>query len=45
MTAASRFSRRRPLIPVRWAPYVFISPFFLLFGAFGLFPLLFSIVL
>ncbi len=29
----------------RWAPYVFISPFFLLFAVFGLFPLLFSIAL
>ena len=38
-------SRRKPWIPARWAPYVFISPFFILFGAFGLFPLLFSIVL
>ena len=45
MHAATRASPRRPLIPARWAPYVFISPFFVLFGAFGLFPLLFSIVL
>jgi multiple sugar transport system permease protein len=46
MSAATLPSpRRRPLIPARWAPYVFISPFFILFGAFGLFPLLFSIVL
>ena len=45
MHAASRPAHRRPLIPARWAPYVFISPFFILFGAFGLFPLLFSIVL
>ncbi|MEP6502986.1 MAG: sugar ABC transporter permease [Betaproteobacteria bacterium] len=46
MHAATRSPRRRrPLIPARWAPYVFISPFFILFGAFGLFPLLFSIVL
>ena len=29
----------------RWAPYVFISPFLLLFGVFGVFPLLFSLVL
>jgi len=27
----------------RWLPYVFISPFFILFGVFGLFPLLFSV--
>ena len=26
----------------RWAPYLFISPFFVLFALFGLFPLLFS---
>jgi multiple sugar transport system permease protein len=29
----------------RWAPYVFISPFLLLFAVFGVFPLLFSLVL
>lgn len=29
----------------RLAPYVFISPFFILFAVFGLFPLLFSVVL
>ena len=29
----------------RWAPYVFISPFFVLFGVFGMFPLLFSLYL
>ena len=27
----------------RWAPYVFLSPFVLLFGVFGMFPLLFSL--
>ena len=27
----------------RWAPYVFISPFLLLFALFGIFPLLFSL--
>lgn len=26
----------------RWAPYLFISPFFILFAVFGLFPILFS---
>jgi len=36
--AAARRKRLRKL-----APYAFISPFFLLFGVFGLFPLLFSI--
>ena len=29
----------------RWAPYVFLSPFVILFGVFGLFPLLFSLYL
>ena len=32
-----------PRLPVRWAPYVFLSPFVLLFTVFGLFPLLFSL--
>ena len=45
MHPTARSPRRRPLIPARWAPYVFISPFFILFGAFGLFPLLFSVAL
>lgn len=31
--------------PRKWTPYVFVSPFFILFGAFGLFPLVFSIYL
>jgi multiple sugar transport system permease protein len=35
-------SRRLRLSP-RWAPYVFISPFLLLFLGFGVFPLLFSL--
>jgi multiple sugar transport system permease protein len=32
-------------LPPHWAPYVFVAPFFLLFAVFGLFPLLFSLVL
>jgi multiple sugar transport system permease protein len=32
-------------LPPRWAPYVLISPFLILFGVFGLFPLLFSLYL
>jgi multiple sugar transport system permease protein len=36
-----RFTAR----PWEWAPYVFISPFFILFAVFGLFPLLFSLLL
>lgn len=35
--------RRRPWLTRRWAPYVFISPFFVLFAVFGAYPLLFSI--
>jgi multiple sugar transport system permease protein len=30
-------------IPNRWAPYVLVSPFLILFAVFGLFPLLFSL--
>jgi multiple sugar transport system permease protein len=26
-----------------WVPYLFISPFFIVFAVFGLFPLLFSV--
>lgn len=36
---------RRQWLPRRWAPYLFISPFFIVFAVFGLFPLLFSIYL
>jgi len=36
---------RRRLQPWHWAPYVFLAPFFGLFLVFGLFPLLFSLVL
>ena len=32
-------------LPVRYAPYVFVSPFLVLFSVFGLFPLLFSLYL
>lgn len=34
-----------PSLSPRWAPYVFISPFLILFVVFGLFPLLFSLYL
>lgn len=37
--AKKRFDSRK------WAPYLFISPFFILFAVFSLFPLLFSIYL
>jgi multiple sugar transport system permease protein len=36
---------RRRIDMKKWAPYIFISPFFILFFAFSLFPLLFSIYL
>lgn len=36
-------ARRRRLKPWHWAPYAFLSPFFILFLCFGLFPLLFSL--
>ncbi|GAA5183489.1 sugar ABC transporter permease [Niveibacterium umoris] len=36
-------SARRTLQARDWAPYLFISPFFILFVCFGLFPLLFSV--
>ncbi len=39
---AARPRSPRTWLPRRWAPYVFISPFFLLFAVFGLYPLLFS---
>ena len=35
--------RARWMLSPRWAPYVFISPFLLLFAVFGVFPLLFSL--
>lgn len=38
---ATSFSRQTRIR--HWAPYLFVAPFFLLFAAFGLFPLLFSI--
>jgi multiple sugar transport system permease protein len=38
-----RFARLR--LSPRWAPYVFISPFLVLFAVFGVFPLLFSLYL
>lgn len=37
--------RTKRLKPWHWAPYVFISPFVVLFACFGLFPLLFSLYL
>ena len=35
--------RQRLRLSPRWAPYVFISPFLVLFAVFGVFPLLFSL--
>lgn len=37
--------RRLPSLPPRWAPYVFLSPFLVLFVVFALFPLVFSLYL
>ncbi|MFD5803296.1 MULTISPECIES: carbohydrate ABC transporter permease [unclassified Streptomyces] len=37
----ARLSRRWQR-DLRWSPYAFVSPFFLLFAAFGLFPLLYT---
>ncbi|MEU6480449.1 sugar ABC transporter permease [Streptomyces sp. NPDC047017] len=37
----SRLSRRWQR-DMRWSPYAFVSPFFLLFAAFGLFPLIYT---
>lgn len=39
--------RKKPLLrlPPAWAPYVFISPFLILFAIFGVFPLFFSLYL
>ena len=34
-----------PRLPAKWAPYLLISPFLILFAVFGLFPLLFSLYL
>ena len=36
---------RLPRLSPRWAPYVFVSPFLVLFAVFGVFPLLFSLYL
>ena len=38
-----RHPRQMLRLSPRWAPYVFISPFLLLFAVFGVFPLLFSL--
>jgi multiple sugar transport system permease protein len=43
--AATIRRKRKPLHFRDMAPYVFISPFFVLFAVFGLFPLLFSVYL
>jgi multiple sugar transport system permease protein len=36
---------RLPRLSPRWAPYLFVSPFLILFAVFGVFPLLFSLYL
>ena len=40
---AARAGKRARLQQKDWAPYAFLSPFLLLFGCFGLFPVLFSL--
>src|SRR3712207_7941765 len=41
-TSRSRPARRGPT-GERSTPYIFIAPFFILFGAFGLFPLVYTV--
>lgn len=43
--AAQQITRRKRLKGRDWAPYVFVSPFFIIFCLFGLFPLLFAVYL
>lgn len=43
LTPASRPPKSRYFIWEKAAPYVFISPFFILFGIFGAFPVLFAV--
>jgi multiple sugar transport system permease protein len=47
MPAPATHRRRRwlPRLTPRWAPYVLISPFLVLFAVFGVFPLMFSLVM
>lgn len=44
-TASTARPAKRKLQPWQWVPYVFISPFFIIFAVFGVFPLLFSVFL
>ncbi len=44
-SAAPKQPKRRRLKTRDWAPYAFVSPFFVIFGTFGLFPLLFAVYL
>ncbi|GAB3450770.1 sugar ABC transporter permease [Streptomonospora sediminis] len=41
--ARARRSRMLSRLDIRTSPYLFIAPFFLLFGVFGLFPLLYTV--
>lgn len=45
LSAAPPRAAKRRFEAKQWAPYLFISPFFVLFGVFSLFPLLFSVYL
>jgi len=42
-SAATAARKRKPLKARELAPYLFVSPFFILFAVFGLFPVLFSL--
>ena len=39
---APGFARIRESLPERFAPYAYIAPFFILFGVFGLFPMVYT---
>lgn len=43
MKPTERNRPRKRWLSRKWAPYVFVCPFFILFAIFGLFPLLFSV--
>jgi multiple sugar transport system permease protein len=45
MTHLQETRFKRPRLSPRWAPYVFLSPFIVLFLVFALFPLMFSLYL
>ena len=44
-SAAMRESSRRQIITIKIAPYIFISPFFILFSIFMIYPIFYSLIL